>query len=213
MATCRRIRESLFGAKSALRGLALFLTAILLVGCQHMQPAELQPLYDAGVGYDAVTQLKQQKITQFEISQMAQAKQAGFSDAACVEVLQIYRSRQQTFDGGATIAGLLKAGASEDLAIKLARLNQLGIGAGELEAMRLAGLSDDILLAVAKNRAAGRPVLSGASLAGMKNLGMSASTLLQLAERGVPDSRAAEIMKMRRRGARDSQILRDFAGT
>ncbi|HKQ88239.1 MAG TPA: hypothetical protein VJS43_15885 [Candidatus Acidoferrales bacterium] len=191
----------------------LLLAAVFCAGCHRMQPAQLQPLYNAGMAYDTVTRLNTLKITPSEVPQIAQARQSGFSDAGCVQLLQIYRSRNQSFDAGAAIAGLIGAGASENLVLKLAGLNQLGLGAGELEAMRLAGLSDDILLAVAQHHAAGRPVLSGASLAGMKNLGMGSRTLLELAERGVPDSRAAEIMTMRRRGANDVQILRDFAGS
>jgi len=79
--------------------------------------------------------------------------------------------------------------------------------------MRLAGLSDDILLAVAQRHASGQPVLSGASLAGLRNLGMRSDTLLQLAQRGVPDSQAASIMAMRRHGAKDADILKNFAGS
>ncbi len=197
-----------------LRPLTVLLLAVVFCGgCHRMQPAQLQPLYNAGMGYDAVTRLNALKITPAEVPQIAEARQSGFSDAGCVEVMQIYRSRKQSFDAGGAIAGLMGAGASESLLLKLAALNQLGLGAGELEAMRLAGLSDDIVLAVAQHHAAGQPVLSGASLAGMRNLGMGSRTLLELAERGVPDSSATEIMKMRRRGANDAQILRDFAGS
>lgn len=193
--------------------LAMLAVVVVCAGCQSLRPIDTHALDMAGMGYDAVSQLKALKITQAEVPQVAEARQAGLSDSACVQVLQIYRSRKQTFDAGDSIAGLLGAGASEDLVLKLARINQLGLQAGELEAMRLAGLSDDILLAVAQHHAAGQPVLSGVSLANMKNLGMGSNTLLELAERGVPDSEAARIMAQRRRGVRDSEILREFAGT
>ena len=84
--------------------------------------------------------------------------------------------------------------SAEDTIIELAKLNQLGLRAGELEAMRLAGLSDAILLEVARHRAAGKPVLAGASLANLKNAGVRELTLLELARRGVPDSQAAAII-------------------
>ncbi|HTZ73395.1 MAG TPA: hypothetical protein VMB47_05720 [Candidatus Aquilonibacter sp.] len=193
--------------------LAVLALLVICAGCQRLKPVDTHALDMAGMGYDAVSQLKALKISQDEVAQVAEARQAGLSDAGCVQVMQIYRSRKQAFDGGDSIAGLLGAGADEDLVLKLARLNQLGLGAGELEAMRLAGLSDDVLLAVAQHHAAGQPVLSGASLASMKNLGMGSNTLLQLAEHGVPDSKAGEIMALRRRGVRDSEILRQFAGS
>lgn len=193
-------------------GLVLLLS-LACASCQRVQPINTQSLDTAGMGYDAVTHLKAMKITEPEVAQIAKARQAGLSDEGCVQVMQIYQSRKQLFDAGDAIAGLLGAGSSEDLVIKLARLNQLGVEAGELEAMRLAGLSDNILLAVAQHHSAGQAELSGASLAGLKNLGMGSGTLLQLAERGVPDSQAAEIMRMRRHGAKDAQILKEFAGS
>jgi hypothetical protein len=101
---------------------------------------------------------------------------------------------------------------SEDTILELARLNQVGLSAGEFQAMRLAGLSDAIVLEVARHRAANQPVLSGASLAGLKNVGVRESTLLELARRGVPDSQASSIAVFRRRGASDSEILRRFTG-
>jgi hypothetical protein len=164
------------------------------------------------MSYDSIKKLQGWNVTTAEVSEMARARESGFSEDACVEVFQIYRTRAQHFEVGDAIAGLVGAGASEELVIKLARLDQLGLGAGELEAMRLAGLSDEILLTVARRHAANQAVLSGASLAELKNLGLRSSTLLELAEHGVPDSEAAAIMSSRRRGAKDDQILRQFPG-
>jgi hypothetical protein len=182
-------------------------------GCHHVQPVDVQPLFAAGMNFDAVKQLKTMDLSVSDVSEIAQAKQSGFSDEGCVQVLQIYRTRKQVFDAGDSIGGLLRAGANEALILNLARMNQLGLGSGELLAMRLAGLSDDILLAVAQRHANGQPVLSGASLASMKNLGMRSDTLLQLAQRGVPESDASAIMAARRHGSKDDAILRQFSGS
>ena len=64
---------------------------------------------------------------------------------------------------------------------------------------------------VARQRAAGRPVLAGASLANLKNAGVRELTLLELVRRGVPDSQAAAIIAFRRHGATDAQIISHFA--
>jgi hypothetical protein len=104
-------------------------------------------------------------------------------------------------------------GVSEPAVLELAKIDQLGIGYGELQAMRLAGLSDAIVLEVARRHAEGKPVLSGASLATLKNAGLRESTLLELTRRGVPDSQAASIIAMRRRGVKEQEILRKVAGS
>ena len=188
------------------------LLSCALQGCSKLKPADVRPLYSAGMGYDAVNQLKQMDITPAEVADVAQARQAGFSDSACVQVMQVQRTRKLSFDMGTSIADLLRAGVSEGLVLNLERMNELGLETGEIAAMRLAGLSEDILLTVAQRRVAHEPVLSGPSLAEMKNLGMRSSTLLELAQHGVSDDQARAIMAKRRRGATDAEILREFAG-
>lgn len=181
------------------------------VGCHSLPPLDTKPLDLAGMTYDAIQQLKAMNITAPEVTQIATARASGFSDASCIAVVGIYHGRTQGFDAGDDIAGLVRAQVGESTIIELAKLDQLGLASGEFQAMRLAGLSDAIVLEVARHRAAGKPVLAGASLANLKNAGVRELTLLELARRGVPDSRAAAILAARRRGATDAQIISRFA--
>ena len=201
------------GATRARHPLARVALAIVLcaAGCHSIPPLDTKPLDTAGMNYDTIQQLKASHITAPEVAQLATARQAGFTDASCIAALQIYRGRGQAFDAGDQIASLIRAQVGEDTILELARLNQLGLGAGDLEAMRLAGLSDGILLEVARHRSAGQPVLAGASLANLKNAGVRELTLLELLRRGVPDSQAGAIIAFRRHGATDAQILSHFA--
>jgi hypothetical protein len=184
---------------------------VLVGGCHTMPPLDTKPLDTAGMSYDSIQQLKALQVTAPEITQLAEARESGFSDPSCVEVVKVYRDRKEPFDAGDSISGLMRSGFEESVVIDLAKMNQLGIGAGELEAMKLANLSDAIILEVARRRADGKPVLSGASLAELKNAGMRQSTLLELARRGVPDSQAHAIISYRRRGVGDTEILNHFA--
>lgn len=183
-----------------------------LFGCHILHPVNTQPLDAAGMSYDSIQELKSLRISTPEVAEMAKARQSGFSDADCIDAFKIFRGRNQPFDAGGAIASLVQVNVSDDAILELARINQLGLDSGELQAMKLAGLSDDILLEVARHRAKGEPVLSGASLAMLKNTGMRASTLLELARRGVPDSQSPAIISYRRHGASDDQVLRRFAG-
>jgi hypothetical protein len=196
------------GARLACAGL-LFVLAV--AGCKSLAPLDTKPLDGAGMTYDTISQLKALKITAAEVAQLSAARASGFSDAGCLAVMNVYRSRGQAFDAGDDIAGLVGAQVSEQTIIELAKLNELGLASGEFEAMRLAGLSDDILLEVARHRAANQPVMTGASLGNLKNAGVRELTLLELARRGVPDSEASAILAYRRHGATDAQIISHFA--
>lgn len=182
-------------------------------GCKHVQPLDTKPLYASGLGYDATKKLETQGITAAEIAEIAKVRSAGMSDEGCLQVFQIARARGEKFTTGDGVAGLVRVGMREQDVLELARINQLGLGAGELQAMHLAGLSDAIILEVARHHAAGKPALSGASLASMKNAGLRESTLLELARRGVSDSQASAIIAYRRHGAKDAEILRRFSGS
>jgi len=187
--------------------------AFASVACHGIPPVDTKPLDGAGMTYDSIKQLQTLKISTPEVAEVVLAKSAGISDATCVTLFKISRERQRPFDSGDAIAGLFKAGVNENTIIELAKLDELGISAGELEAMRLAGLSDSTLLEVARHRAANQPVLSGASLAELKNAGLRESTLFELARRGVPDSKAGEIRSFRRHGGTDAAILSHFSGS
>ena len=219
MGRLSRIRRSFANVapmQSVARLAVLFasLTAALaLTACHNIPPVDTAPLDAAGMTYDAIQQLKALNIATAEVASVASARRAGVSDSACVQLVEISRSRNQAFDTGETAAGLAQAGIGADAIVRLAQLNQLGLGAGELQAMKLAQFPDDIILEVARHHSEQKPVLGGASLAQLKNSGLREATLLGLAQHSVPDSEAPNILALRKHGASDVEILRRFAGS
>lgn len=193
-------------ATSVLLGLAL-------AACQHVKKGDTQALNTSGMDYDSVKQLDALNVTDAEVAEILKVYNAGFPDTDCVRIVRIFHGRGEPFKAGTAVAGLVQAGMDDQTILGLADLNQLGPTSGELEAMHLAGLSDGVILEVARHRAENKPVLSGATLAGLKNTGLHSSTLLELARRGIPDSEANAIISYRRRGASDSAILRRFSGS
>lgn len=187
--------------------------ALLSAGCHQITPLDTKPLDNAGMSYDAIQQLKSLKITPSEVAEIANARQGGLSEAGCVQAVQIYHGRGEPFHAGDAMAHLLQVGMSEDTILDLAKMNQMGLGAGELLAMRLAGFSDTMVLEVARRHAEGKPVLSGAALAGLKNAGLRESTLLEFVRRGLTDPQADTIVSLRRHGVSEAEILRRFHGS
>jgi hypothetical protein len=176
----------------------LLVLLLPLAACKHAeQQSNTQALDEAGMWSNSVSELRTLNVSNAEISELSQARRGGLSDASCIELIKLARSRQQPFSGGQPIADLLAAGSSEETVVELARLNQLGLWAGEAQALRLAGLSDKVILAVAERRSKGLAVLSGGNLAELKNSGASEIVILDFIHKGLSDERATEYVAQR----------------
>jgi hypothetical protein len=185
---------------------------VFAAGCKKVHRTDTTPLDGVGLSYSSIQDLRGLNLTDAEVAELVKAKHAGISDPGCVELVRIARSRNRPFADGDAISSLREVGMSEDNVLELARLNQLGLQAGEEQAMRLAGLSDAVVLALAHRRAEGKPALSGAALAELKNTGMSEPAILTLLDRGISDEQVNAIIVQKQRRATDAQILARYPG-
>src|SRR4029077_8700442 len=129
----------------------LLLASIALAySCKPAQTPETEQANQMAMWLDSVPQLKTLNVSNAEVGQLAKAHEAGLTDPSSVVLVQLARDRKTPFSDGQSVADLLNAGSSEETVLQLARLNQLGPWAGEARAIRLAGLSDKIILAVAQ---------------------------------------------------------------
>ncbi len=165
---------------------------LLLAGCNKVRPTNMIPLDSAGMHPDSIEQLQKYQINDGEIQQVLIAGRAGMSEKGCVELISVARSRHGVFSEGDAVAGLLNAGMKEASVMELVRLNQLMPFAGEAEAMRLAGISDEVVLDVARHRAKGDTVLAGARLAELRDAGFSNAQLAAALDHGMSDKQADE---------------------
>lgn len=194
------------------RALAVCVAAVVVLGalggCERFRRADTRPLDEAGMWYRSIEELHGLDVTDAEVAELVKARQAGVSDAACVELVRIARGRKQPLASGDAVASLRRVGVSEATVLELARLDQLSLWAGEAQAMRLAGLSDLLLLAVARRRAAGQPVMSGVSLAQLKNAGFTEAQMLDAVGRGLTDQEIQAVLAARERAAASRGFVR-----
>jgi hypothetical protein len=195
---------------SALRLAPVLLAFVSLAACDDLRLLDTHSLDRAGMSYDAIKELKSLHISQAEIDEIAKVRNAGLPDSDCVTLLRTSHLQDRPFASGEAIAGLYQSGVREGTVMALVNLDQVGLGSGELQAMHLAGLPDELILGIARDRANGKSTLSGAELGAMRNLRIDNSTLLQLVQRGTPESDGPRIIAARRDGAKDTDILRHF---
>ena len=162
-----------------------------LAGCKtKVQPTDLAPLDEAGMWFNSMDQLRGLHLTNPEVQQLVVVRQAGLTDQDCVDLVRLARSRGQMFSSGETVAALVSAGLAENSVLELAHLNQLDSWGGQAQILRLAGISDAVIMDAARRRAAGQTVLSGAKISDLQNAGLSQSELLAILDRGTSDAEA-----------------------
>jgi len=182
--------------------LFLGLAVLLCVsGCKKAPKEDDTALDQAGMWFNSVEELRVLNVSNAEITELTKARQAGLSDQACIELVKLSRQRTQPFTDGQNIADLLNAGSSEQTVLELARLNQLGLWAGQAVALRLAAIPDKVILAVARRRSAGLPVLSGVKLGELKNAGTSDAMMLEMVEKGMSEKEVDYYIAQRVRAA------------
>jgi hypothetical protein len=180
----------------------LLLVAIVLASsCKPAQKPNTDQADQMAMWLDSVPQLKALGVSNAEIQELNKAHESGLTDPSAVVLIQLAREHKQPFTDGQSIADLLNAGSSEDTIIELSRLNQLGPWAGEARAIRLAGLSDKIILAVARRRSQGLTVLSGEKLGELKNTGVGDAVILDMVQKGDSDETATKFIAARERAA------------
>ena len=175
----------------------LLLAALALAGCSKFHRTDMKPLDQAGMYFTDVEQLRQLGVSDSEVPQLFLVRHAGVTDATCIELVRIAHARHQPFTDGQAVAGLVSAGVAEKSLLELAQLNQLGLWSGEAQVLRLSGLSDQVILAVARRRAAGQPVLSSMKVSALKNAGLNDTQILADINSGVTDEQADRIIAER----------------
>lgn len=170
--------------------LLLVCVAVSSAGCARFGSADVRPLDQSGMWYQKVEELKALKVSDAEVAELTQLKQNGISDSACIELISLARVQKHPFNDSESILQLFHAGVSEPHILELARLRQIPSWAGEAVTLRLTGLSDDLVLAVAHRRAHGLPVLTGPVIGRLKNAQFSQAQILQFINGGMSDQQA-----------------------
>jgi hypothetical protein len=188
---------------------AVVLSLLAAASCKKPRYIDTKPLDKAGMDFSSEETVKALNPSDAEIAEIAKAKMGGLSDKTCIELFKIARTQGQT-DWADPADGMVQAGMTEDEIIELAKMKQLGLGYGDLQAMRLTGLSDLVVMEVARRHAAGKQALSGVSLARLKDTGLSQTALFELVHRGIRDDQVAGIVALRRHKTPESEILKKY---
>ena len=184
--------------------------ALWAAGCKRLEYVSLRPLDEAGFNYSSIQQIDQLRVSKAEVPQIVTAYKGGLAETTCVELVRIAHGHKAEFLEGDAATALHAAGIADDAILELARAQQIAPWGGEAQAIRLTGITDRIIVALARRRAAGQEVPSGASLAKMKDAGVAEPTMLELVNRGITEVDAGSVEWRKKHHWTDEQILKDF---
>src|SRR5947209_20179365 len=89
---------------------ALLLVSLLtLAACKRVEQTNTQPLDEAGMWSNSVSELRTLNVSNAEIGELTKARQGGLSDPSCIELINFGRRCPQPFSSGQTIAHLRAA--------------------------------------------------------------------------------------------------------
>lgn len=188
--------------------IALMAIALGAAGCKKLHHTDTQALYQSGMWSDTIQKMRDLDVSDSEVAELIKVHDAGLSDDAAIKMMHMVRDRKQMFTAGDSVAGLLRAGVAESTVLELARLDQLTPWTGEAQAIRLAGFSDQVVLAIAHRHADRLQTVSGVSLVQLKNIGVTEPQALQLISRGLTDEQAGQMIGAHQQAEKPTGFVR-----
>jgi hypothetical protein len=174
-----------------------FASLVSIVGCGTHPLTDYRPLDRAGMWSSGLEQLKKLNTSDSEVAQLVRAKQANFSDDGCVALVAAAHDKQHPFVSGDSVANLAAAGYSESQILEIAKADQLDSLSGDLVALHLVGLSDSTLDFIVHRRLQGRPTISSAAIAHLKNTGLTEQQIVDRIKQGMTEAQAEQEAKGR----------------
>jgi hypothetical protein len=172
------------------------LCLLLLHGCEKKPQRDYSALDNSGMYSTTIDDLKQMKVTEPEVAQLAQLKQAGASDDLCMALYREAHSHGHGFTSGESAVRLSRAGYSDQQILEMAHSDQIDMLSADAVMLKLIGLSNPTVQEIIHRRIQGLPTLTSEQIGRLKNTGMTEKQILDMVESGLAgDAAEAQIKK------------------
>lgn len=169
---------------------ALLAVALLPVlgGCGTHMLTDYRPADKAGIYSGTIEELRKLNTSDAEVAEIIRLKQANIDEKTIVSLVRIAHEHQHAFVATDTVRGLAGANLSDAQILQIAETDQydtIGNDAIMLHAMGLSGHTVDYLL---NRRLKGVRTMSVATIADLKNSGLSEKEILYRIQQGMTDA-------------------------
>jgi hypothetical protein len=163
---------------------------LLVCGCEKKPQTNYAALDQAGMYSNTVDELKKQKVTNSEITQLANLKQGGASDDLCLALFKSAREHGHDFSSGDSAVNLEHAGYSDAQILEMAQSGQIDVLSGDAITLKLIGLSNATVQEIIHRRMQGLPTLTSEQIGELKNTGLTEKQILDLIDKGLTGEEA-----------------------
>jgi len=167
---------------------------VLLAGCANKPEVDYSPLDQAGMWSSSMSQVKKMKVSNAEVTQLANLKRAGAGDDLCLALLKAARENHHPFTSGDSAVTLSRAGYSDAQILEMAQADKLDSLSADAVMLKLLGLSEAGVQYIMHRRTQGLPTLTSAQIGRLKNVGMSEQKILDIVSQGLPDAQAEALI-------------------
>lgn len=176
------------------KSLALIGMCVLLAGCEQKPEVDYTPLDQAGMWISSLRQVKNMKVSNAEVTQLANLKRAGAGDDLCLALLKAARDNHHPFTSGDSAVTLSRAGYSDAQILEMAQADKLDMLSADAVMLKLLGLSEPGVQFIMHRRTQGLPTLTSAQIGRLKNVGMPEQKILDLVSQGLPDAQVEALI-------------------
>jgi len=176
------------------KSLLLLTVFALLAGCEKKPEVDYTPLDQAGMWISSLRQVKNMKVSNAEVAQLADLKRAGAGDDLCLALLKAARDNHHPFTSGDSAVTLSRAGYSDAQILEMAQADKLDMLSADAVLLKLLGLSEGAVQYIMHRRTQGLPALTSAQIGRLKNVGMSEQKILDLINQNLPDAQVEALI-------------------
>src|SRR5215469_267324 len=128
------------------KSLLLLAVFALLAGCEKKPEVDYTPLDQAGMWISSLRQVKNMKVSNAEVAQLADLKRAGAGDDLCLALLKAARDNHHPFTSGDSAVTLSRAGYSDAQILEMAQADKLDMLSADAVLLKNVGMSEQKIL-------------------------------------------------------------------
>lgn len=186
---------------------------VFLAGCESHPLTDFRPAVAAGVFSGTIEDLKKLNVTDAEIAEVIQLKQAGISEDTILALVRTAHDHHHPFTATGSVTSLANANFSEARILQIAQTDKIDSIGGDAVMLHVIGLSDPTVQMLLDRRLKNIPTMSVGTIADLKNTGLTERDILYRINGGMTDAQGeAEANARQKAMARSNTGFKKITG-